>query len=110
MESTISGFTVEKKKDPKDRTFNDLTYEDVYWASKIANPLVRHLSYLEREREREGEGEGEGERRGRGRGRGSDSHYVHLSIQFSGEELSELKEGAWENPAFENTDQLMDER
>ena len=46
MESAISGFTVEKKKAPKDRTFNDLTYEDVYWASKIANPLVRHLHLL----------------------------------------------------------------
>ena len=31
--------------------------------------------------------------------------------QFSGEELKELRDGgAWENPAFDNMDQLMDER
>ena len=33
-----------------------------------------------------------------------------FTVQFSGEELSELKGGAWENPAFDNMDQLMDER
>ena len=30
--------------------------------------------------------------------------------QFSEEELAQLQSGAWENPAFENMDQLMDER
>ncbi|CAI7995568.1 Talin-2 [Geodia barretti] len=68
LETAISGFTDEGRKDPKDKAFTNLTYEDVYWASKIANPL------------------------------------------FSGEELHELKEGAWENPAYDNMDQLMDER
>lgn len=34
-----------------------------------------------------------------------------ISVQFSGEELKELRDGgAWENPAFDNMDQLMDER
>ena len=40
LESAIGGFTVESKKDPKEKTFKNLTYEDVYWASKIENPLV----------------------------------------------------------------------
>ena len=31
-------------------------------------------------------------------------------MQFSGEELKELEGGTWENPAFDNMDQLMDER
>ncbi|CAI7995570.1 hypothetical protein GBAR_LOCUS1716 [Geodia barretti] len=44
LETAISGFTDEGRKDPKDKAFTNLTYEDVYWASKIANPLVRHLS------------------------------------------------------------------
>ena len=34
----------------------------------------------------------------------------HKRAQFSGEELSELRGGSWENPAFDNMDQLMDER
>lgn len=68
LESAISGFTAEVRKDPKERTFKNLTYEDVYWASKIENPL------------------------------------------FSGEELEELRGGTWENPTFDNMDQLMDER
>ena len=36
--------------------------------------------------------------------------YMPCIAQFSGEELHELKEGAWENPAYDNMDQLMDER
>ena len=40
LESAISGFTAETGKDPKEKTFKNLTYEDVYWASKIENPLV----------------------------------------------------------------------
>ena len=36
----ISGYATEVKKDPKEKTFKNLTYEDVYWASKIENPLV----------------------------------------------------------------------
>ena len=31
-------------------------------------------------------------------------------MQFSEEEVKELRGGAWENPTFENMDQLMDER
>jgi hypothetical protein len=42
LESAISRFTAEGRKDPKEKTFNNLTYEDVYWASKITNPLVSH--------------------------------------------------------------------
>ncbi|CAI7995574.1 hypothetical protein GBAR_LOCUS1716 [Geodia barretti] len=38
------------------------------------------------------------------------THYMPCIAQFSGEELHELKEGAWENPAYDNMDQLMDER
>ena len=41
LESAISGFTAEARKDPNEKTFKNLTYEDVYWASKIENPLVR---------------------------------------------------------------------
>ena len=45
LESAISRFTENGRKDPKDKTLNNLTYEDVYWASKIANPLVRPHSF-----------------------------------------------------------------
>lgn len=41
MESAISVFAALTKKDAKvRRALNTLTYEDVYWASKIENPLV----------------------------------------------------------------------
>lgn len=41
MESAISVFATQTKRDAKvRRTLNSLTYEDVYWASKIENPLV----------------------------------------------------------------------
>ena len=33
-----------------------------------------------------------------------------VNVQFSGEELEELRGGTWENPTFDNMDQLMDER
>ena len=42
-----------------------------------------------------------------------ESNVLLLSLfvpQFSSEELEELRSGAWENPAFDNMDQLMDER
>ena len=44
------------------------------------------------------------------------THNMHMycmymvCVQFSGEELKELRGEAWENPAFDNMDQLMDER
>ena len=42
MESAISVFATLTKRDAKvRRALNSLTYEDVYWASKIENPLVR---------------------------------------------------------------------
>ena len=42
MESAISVFATQTKRDAKvRRALNSLTYEDVYWASKIENPLVR---------------------------------------------------------------------
>jgi hypothetical protein len=45
MESAISMFATQTKKDAKvRRALNSLTYEDVYWASKIENPLVK-ISY-----------------------------------------------------------------
>ena len=41
MESAISVFATQTKRDAKVRpTLSSLTYEDVYWASKIENPLV----------------------------------------------------------------------
>ena len=41
MESAISNYATLTKKDAKvRRALNSLTYEDVYWASKIENPLV----------------------------------------------------------------------
>ena len=33
-----------------------------------------------------------------------------LCIQLSDEELAQLQSSSWENPVFENMDQLMDER
>ena len=43
MESAISVFATQTKRDAKvRRALTSLTYEDVYWASKIENPLVRH--------------------------------------------------------------------
>lgn len=42
---------------------------------------------------------------------GSPEIDISFSVQFSGEELKELRDGgAWENPTFDNMDQLMDER
>ena len=42
LESAISDFAAQTKIDAKDRrALTSLTYEDVYWASKIENPLVR---------------------------------------------------------------------
>lgn len=42
MESAISVFATLTKRDAKARrALSTLTYEDVYWASKIENPLVR---------------------------------------------------------------------
>ncbi len=42
MESAISVFATQTKRDAKARrALNTLTYEDVYWASKIENPMVR---------------------------------------------------------------------
>ena len=41
LESAISDFAAQTKIDAKDRrALTSLTYEDVYWASKIENPLV----------------------------------------------------------------------
>ena len=41
LESAISDFAAQTKIDAKERrALNSLTYEDVYWASKIENPLV----------------------------------------------------------------------
>ena len=40
LETAIGRFTEDGRRDPKDKTLTNLTYEDVYWASKIANPLV----------------------------------------------------------------------
>lgn len=43
MESAISVFATQTKRDAKGRrALNTLTYEDIYWASKIENPLVRN--------------------------------------------------------------------
>lgn len=42
MESALSVYATQTKRDAKvRRALNSLTYEDVYWASKIENPLVR---------------------------------------------------------------------
>ena len=42
MESAISVFATLTKRDAKvRRALNTLTYEDVYWASKIENPMVK---------------------------------------------------------------------
>lgn len=44
MESAISVFATQTKRDAKvRRALNNLTYEDIYWASKIENPLVKKL-------------------------------------------------------------------
>ncbi len=41
MESAIRVFATLTKRDAKERRgLNSLTYEDVYWASKIENPMV----------------------------------------------------------------------
>jgi hypothetical protein len=36
--------------------------------------------------------------------------YVCVTVQLSEEELSQLQKESWENPVFDNMDQLMDER
>ena len=42
MESTDGVFaTLTKKRSKARRAINTLTYDDVFWASKIENPLVR---------------------------------------------------------------------
>ncbi len=42
LEAAISDFATQTKMDAKiRRALTSLTYEDVYWASKIENPLVR---------------------------------------------------------------------
>lgn len=44
MESALSVFATLTKRDAKvRRALNTLTYEDVYWASKIENPMVPKL-------------------------------------------------------------------
>ena len=44
MESAISVFATQTKRDAKGRrALNSLTYEDIYWASKIENPLVMRV-------------------------------------------------------------------
>lgn len=41
LEAAISDFATQTKLDAKiRRAINTLTYDDVYWASKIENPLV----------------------------------------------------------------------
>ena len=35
---------------------------------------------------------------------------VCVCVQLSEDELSQLQKESWENPAFDNMDQLMDER
>ena len=41
LESAISDFAAQTKKDAKERrALTSLTYEDIYWAGKIENPLV----------------------------------------------------------------------
>ena len=41
LELAISKFAAQTKLDPKGRrALTSLTYEDVYWAGKIENPLV----------------------------------------------------------------------
>lgn len=69
LESSFSDFASPSLEDSQERrALKHLTYEDVYWASKIENPLL------------------------------------------SEEERAALRKSSWENPAFENLDQLMDER
>ena len=70
----------------------ELTYDQVYWANRLDNPLVRgHFTWCE-------------------------YALVYVSLtniylsQISEEELMEMREGMWENPLFQNMDQLMDER
>ena len=36
--------------------------------------------------------------------------FVCVCLQLSEEELSQLQKESWENPVFDNLDQLMDER
>lgn len=44
LESAISVFVAQTKMDAKvRRDLSHLTYDDVYWASKIENPLVNKL-------------------------------------------------------------------
>ena len=45
LESAISDFATQTKMDAKvRRALNNLTYDDVYWASKIENPLVSSMT------------------------------------------------------------------
>jgi len=37
-------------------------------------------------------------------------YYTNFSQQFSDEELAEMHGGRWQNPAYQNMEQLMDER
>ena len=37
-------------------------------------------------------------------------YYTNFSQQFSDEELAEMHGGHWQNPAYQNMEQLMDER
>lgn len=89
IESAISVFATQTKKDAKvRRALNSLTYEDVYWASKIENPLVRNSIIILCSVVLTGS----------------------KTLQLSAEELSRIKSDSWENPVFANMDQLMDER
>ena len=38
------------------------------------------------------------------------AYMAYMCVQLSEEELSELQKESWENPVFDNMDQLMDER